>query len=572
MALDRYRKWRDERGNEFRPVALTGHDLLNDPILNKGTAFTQDEREAFYLRGLIPPAVKTFEEQLIRVYKGYADVSTDIQRYIFLRALQDRNETLFYALLMNHIEEMTPIIYTPTVGKACEEFSHHYRSARGLFITPQTVDAMDSMVYHFPSRNIRMIVVTDSQGILGIGDQGVGGLGIPIGKLSLYTLGAGIHPGCTLPIVLDFGTDNEKLLQDPMYLGVPQKRIRGKEYELLIEKFVFQVKRLFPNAVLQWEDFSKENAFRNLNTYRKLIPSFNDDIQGTGSVVLAGLINAVKIKKESLEDQIYVIYGAGAGGVGVADQIYAGLLREGCDPISARERIYILDSRGLIFTDRKDLEDYKKPYAKNPQMAAQWKLEHSGNPNLADVIDHVPVTVLIGACGVEGSFQEEHVNRMLKYTDRPVVFALSNPTSNCEAIPEDIFQWSNGRAIVATGSPFDDVCYEGRSCRIAQGNNAFIFPGVGFAAVLSKVKEITPDMFTVASHALAECVSHADLERGAVFPPIKDLRKVSLHVAAEVLKEVIKMDSKHRLHEKKDLKEYVKGCAWNPIYVPYRKV
>ena len=571
MVLERYRKWKDERGNEFRPVALSGHDLMNDSILNKGTAFTHKEREEFHLTGLIPPAVKTFEEQLIRVYHGYQEVSTDIQKYIFLRSLQDRNETLFYALLANHIEEMMPIIYTPTVGKACQEFSHHYRTARGLFITPRTVDAMGSMVNHFPSQNIRTIVVTDSQGILGIGDQGVGGMGIPIGKLSLYTLGAGIHPGCTLPIVLDVGTDNDDLLNDPMYLGVPSKRIKGKEYELVIEKFVHQVKRLFPRAILQWEDFSKGNAFKNLNTYRKQIPSFNDDIQGTGAVVLAGLINAVKIKKERLDDQVYAIYGAGAGGIGVADQIYAGLIKEGCDPVSAREKIFILDSLGLIFNDRKNLEDYKKRYAKPLGIAAHWGLKHSGNVSLADIVNHVPVTVLIGACGVENSFTKAHIGQMLKYTDRPIVFALSNPTSKCEAIPEDIFNWSNGRAIVATGSPFDDVCYEGNTCRIAQGNNAFIFPGVGFAAVLSKIREIPVDMFTTASYALAECVSQADLEKGTVYPPIKELRKVSTHVTAEVLKEIIKTDTKHRLHEK-DLKAYVKTCMWEPIYVPYRKV
>lgn len=571
MALERYRKWRDERGNEFRPVALSGHDLLNDPILNKGTAFTHEERDAFHLTGLIPPAVKPFEEQLIRVYHGYRDMPTDIQKYIFLRALQDRNETLFYALLSNHIEEMMPIIYTPTVGKACEEFSHHYRTARGLFITPRTVDAMDDMVNHFPSRNIKVIVVTDSQGILGIGDQGVGGMGIPIGKLSLYTLGAGIHPGCTLPIVLDVGTDNEKLLHDPMYLGVPRKRIKGKEYELLIEKFVHRVKRLFPGAVLQWEDFSKENAFNNLNTYRKQIPSFNDDIQGTGAVVLAGLINAVKIKKARLEDQIFAIYGAGAGGVGIADQIYAGLIKDGCDPVSAREKIFILDSRGVVFDDRNNLEVYKKRYAKPLGVAAHWGMENAGKASLMDLVNHVPVTVLIGACGVQGSFQKKHIEKMLTYTDRPIVFPLSNPTSNCEAIPEDIYAWSNGRAIVATGSPFDNVCFEGTPCRIPQGNNAFIFPGVGFAAVLSKAREITVDMFTTASYALAECVSHADLERGIVFPPIKELRKVSAHVTVEVLKEIIKTEPKHRLHEK-DLPAYVKACMWEPIYVPYRKV
>ncbi|MDX9789077.1 MAG: oxaloacetate-decarboxylating malate dehydrogenase [Desulfobacterales bacterium] len=354
-------------------------------------------------------------------------------------------------------------------------------------------------------------------------------------------------------------------------IAFPRKRIRGKEYELLIEKFVSQVSRLFPKAVLQWEDFSKENAFNNLNTYRRRIPSFNDDIQGTGAVVLAGLINAVKIKKERIEDQVYAIYGAGAGGVGIAEQIYAGLIKEGCSYLSAREKIFILDSHGVVFNDRKNLEGYKRRFAKPLDMAASWGLAHSANFSLADLIDHVPVTVLIGVCGVKSSFQKNHIEKMLTYTDRPIVFPLSNPTGNCEAIPDDVYAWSNGRAIVATGSPFDNVCHEGSPCRIAMGNNAFIFPGVGFAAVLSKPKEITMDMFTTASYALAECVSHADMEKGIVFPPIKDLRKISAHVTFEVLKEIIKTDAKHRLHEK-DLKAYVKGCMWEPIYVPYRKV
>lgn len=564
-------KWKDSEDNEFRPVSLVGINLVNDRILNKGTAFSEEERQAFHLDGLVPPRVQTFEDQLKRVYQGYLNVEDDIQKYIFLRSLQDRNETLFYALLSQYAEEMTPIIYTPTVGRACQEYSHRYQKPRGLYITPSNVEKMGEMVNHFPSKDIKIIVVTDSQGILGIGDQGVGGMGIPIGKLSLYTLGAGIHPACCLPIALDIGTDNTALLDDPMYLGVPRKRITGKEYEDFIEKFVAQVKRYFPKALLQWEDFSKSNAFNNLHNYVDKLPSFNDDIQGTGSVVLAGILNSVKIKNEKLIDQTYLVYGAGAGGVGVADQICAGLVKEGLSLEEARNKIFILDSRGLVFEDRKGLEDYKRAYAKPLSLAAEWDLEEKGKASLTEVINNAPITVLLGTCGIGSSFKKEHVETMLGYTDRPIIFPLSNPTSSCEALPEDLYSWSNGKAIVATGSPFDDVQYGGKQFRIGQGNNVFIFPGVGLAAILTKAQTVTIDMFTTAAYALAECVAAEDLAAGTVFPYIKDLRRISLHVALEVIKEIIAEDSSHELHEK-NLEEYVEACMWKPTYLPYRRV
>ncbi len=540
MSIEQYLKWQDFEGNEFRPVALVGVDLLNDRILNKGTAFSEEERAAFHLDGLVPPRLQTFEDQLARVYKGYLNVEDDIQKYIFLRSLQDRNETLFYALVAQHVDEMAPIIYTPTVGKACQEYSHRYQKPRGLYITPENVESMGEMVHHFASQDIKIIVVTDSQGILGIGDQGVGGMGIPIGKLSLYTLGAGIHPACCLPIVLDIGTNNTELLNDPMYLGVPRKRIAGQEYDQFIEKFVAQVKRCFPRALLQWEDFSKSNAFNNLHRYIDDLPSFNDDIQGTGAVVLAGIINGVKIKNEKLSDQTYLVYGAGAGGVGVADQICAGLVREGMGITEAQDKIYILDSRGLVFEDRENLEDYKKPYAKSHLIASEWKVQEEGKASLTEVINNVPVTVLLGTCGIGSSFKEEHITQMMSYTSRPMVFPLSNPTSNCEALPEDLYRWSKGQAIVATGSPFADVSHNGQVFRIGQGNNVFIFPGVGLAAILTKFKKVSVNMFTTASYALADCVAEEDLEAGTVFPKIENLRTISLHVAVEVIKEEIK--------------------------------
>ncbi|WP_299012861.1 NAD-dependent malic enzyme [uncultured Photobacterium sp.] len=571
MTIGKYLRWKDENGNEFRPVSLTGTELLNDRTLNKSTAFTYEEREAFQLNGLLPPRVQTFEDQLNRVYDGFRNASTDIEKYLFLRALQDRNETLYYALLSRHVEEMTPIIYTPTVGKACQEFSHRYQKARGLYITEDNVDNMGEQARHFTGKDIKIIVVTDSQGILGLGDQGVGGMGIPIGKLSLYTLGAGIHPAHCLPIALDVGTDNQDLLDDPMYLGVPRKRMRGEEYKTFIKKFVHQVKRHFPKAVLQWEDFSKSNAFDNLNDYEDFLPSFNDDIQGTGSVVLAGILGAVKIKGESLADQTYVVYGAGAGGVGVADQIYAGLLKEGCTQQAARDKIFILDSKGLVFDDRDGLDEYKKRYAKPHTIAADWHTEELGKVSLTELINNHPVTVLLGTSGIGGAFKEEHVQKMMEYTKRPMVFPLSNPTANCEALPADIYKWSDGQAIVATGSPFGDVNYNGQEFRIGQGNNVFIFPGVGLAAIVSQTKKVTLDMFTTASYALAECVSEEDLAAGCVYPRINQLTTVSHRVAMSILQNMQTTDP-DSIMRGKDIEQELAEHMWEPTYLPYRRV
>ncbi|MGF1701084.1 NAD-dependent malic enzyme [Photobacterium makurazakiensis] len=571
MTTGKYLRWKDAEGNEFRPVSLTGTELLNDRTLNKSTGFSYEEREAFQLSGLLPPRVQTFDDQLNRVYDGFKSASTDIEKYLFLRALQDRNETLFYALLSRHIDEMTPIIYTPTVGKACQEFSHRYQKARGLYITEDNVDQMDDLARNFTGKDIKIIVVTDSQGILGLGDQGVGGMGIPIGKLSLYTLGAGIHPAHCLPIALDVGTDNQDLLDDPMYLGVPRKRMRGQEYKDFIQTFVHQVKRNFPKAVLQWEDFSKSNAFDNLSDYEDFIPSFNDDIQGTGSVVLAGILGAVKVKNESLADQNYVVYGAGAGGVGVADQIYAGLLKEGCSHATARDKIFILDSQGLVFDDRVGLDEYKKRYAKPRHLAEGWQTVEENKVSLTELINHYPVTVLLGTSGIGGAFKQEHVQKMMEYTSRPMIFPLSNPTANCEALPEDIYLWSDGQAIVATGSPFDNVSYNGFDYRVGQGNNVFIFPGVGLAAIVAQTQKITLDMFTMASYALAECVSEEDLAKGCVFPQISELKDVSLHVATKILENIKSTDPKSILRGR-DIEQELAEHMWEPVYLPYRRV
>lgn len=599
MSIEKYHHWVDKDGNHFIPVGLEGEALINNRILNKGTAFSIKEREELGLEGLVPHHVSTMEEQLDRVYEGFLQRSTPIAKHMHLRALQDRNETLFYAVVSNHVEEMIPIIYTPTVGLACEEFSHLYQKARGLYISPLNVDSMHEMAHHFPSKDIRIIVATDNQGILGLGDLGIGGMGIPVGKLSLYTLGAGIHPASCLPITLDVGTDNEDLLKDPIYLGLPQKRLKGEAYAAFIEKFVNNVKKLFPKAVLQWEDFSRQNAFTNLDTYRNTLSSFNDDIQGTGAVALAGIINAMKIKNQKLGDQKYAIYGAGAGGIGIARQIYAVLLKEGMDSKAALEKIFTLDSKGLVMNDRSGLKDYKKQFATDRAIIDNWKLKNSGIVSLQELLENEKISVLIGTSGQSGSFTEDIIKQMLKNSERPVIFPLSNPTSNCEARPDDIFRWTDAKAIVATGSPFEDVEYNGKKYRIGQGNNVFVFPGIGFTAIVGKLKTIGDDVFTTAAYALADTVSHSDLSMNTIYPEIFDLRKITIKVATECLKNIIKRqgpqpnglppgtetksisinkvlqanskDQKLDVKEE-DLPNVIESLMWKPEYLPYRKI
>ena len=572
MSIEKYHRWVDKDGNHFIPVQLEGEALINNRILNKGTAFTMEEREELGLEGLLPHHVSTMKEQVERVYKGFLQRSTPIAKYMHLRALQDRNETLFYAVVSRHVEEMSPIIYTPTVGLACQEFSRLYQKARGLYITPQNVDTMHEIVNHFPSKDIRIIVATDNQGILGLGDLGVGGMGIPVGKLSLYTLGAGIHPASCLPITLDVGTDNEELLKGPLYLGFPQKRLKGEAYAAFIKKFVKNVKILFPKAVLQWEDFSRQNAFTNLDTYRNSLPSFNDDIQGTGAVALAGIINAMKIKKERLSDQKYAIFGAGAGGIGIARQIYTALVREGMDSKKALENIYTVDREGLDITgSTKNVEDYKKQFATAKSKIDNWKLKSPGKVTLQELLENEKITVLIGTSGQRGSFTESIVKQMLKNSERPVIFPLSNPTSSCEAQPNDIFRWTDAKAIVVTGSPFEDVNYNGKKYRIGQGNNVFIFPGVGFSAIVGKLQTIGDGVFTTAAYALADAVSESDLSMNAIYPKISDIKKITIRIATACLKNVIKANPEMGLREE-NLPDMIESLMWKPEYLPYRKI
>ncbi|GBE14088.1 MAG TPA: NAD-dependent malic enzyme [Proteobacteria bacterium] len=562
----RYHKFRDENGDEVYHVESEGYEILHNSILNKGSAFPLEERKLFNLDGYLPSAVSTLEMQVARRYEGFTEKTSDLEKYIYVRALQDRNETLFYSLLMTHLEEMVPIVYTPTVGLACQMFSHIFRFTRGIFLSPDNIDRVDEIFQAFPNHDIEMIVATDSEGILGIGDQGIGGMGIPVGKSSLYVAAAGIHPANCLPVTLDVGTNNEDLLKDPLYLGVRRERLRGDEYFEFVDKFVEGVKDKFPNAILQWEDFSKQNAFTLLQKYRSEIPSFNDDIQGTGAVTLAGIIGALQIKGEKLTDQQFAVHGAGAGGIGVARQIRTALIGEGLSEAEAGARIYVLDSMGVIFDGRDRVDEYKREFSRHDDFAREWSLEKPGKVSLLDVAENAGISVLAGFSGVAGSFSEEIVRAMAGKVDRPVIFPLSNPTDKTEAAPEDIYRWTDGKAIVSAGSPFPDVQYKGKNFVIGQGNNVYVFPGVGLGAILVGAKIITDEMFTAAGVKLAGLVSQDRFDSNCVYPPISDLRTLCRGIAVEVAKKAIEQGVAGKDVSPDALDELVDSRMWIPQY------
>ncbi len=547
-------------GTSCLEVTLEGSQLLHNPLLNKGTAFPKEERIAFCLEVLLPPHSSNLEVQVARVYENFQRHTSNLEKYIYLRALQDRNEVLFYALLNRHLEEMIPIIYTPTVGEAVQLHSHIYSFARGLYISPENIEYLKETIDHIPSRQIEMIVVTDNQGILGIGDQGVGGMGIPIGKLSLYTLAAGIHPSLCLPISLDVGTNNESLLKDPLYLGMKHKRYTNEKYAQFIETFVKEITRCYPHALIQWEDLSKQNAFTILDRYRNTCLSFNDDVQGTGAVAVAGILNAVRIKKERLVDQIFCVYGAGAGGIGVTRQIYNTLIKEGLTSEKAKEKIFVLDSKGLMMATQKKLEDYKRFFATQKE---------GYGTTLLDVVQNAKVTILLGLSGSPNSFTKPIVEAMTKNTTRPVIFSLSNPNSKAEASPQDLIEWSKGQAIVATGSPFEPFHYKGKQVRVGQGNNVFIFPGVGLGALAAKASKITDGMFTVAAYTLAKWTSKFSQDQEMVYPPIEKLRSVSVDVAEAVFHQAVKEGVAKA--PKADQRQIILGKMWEPAYVAFKK-
>lgn len=568
----------DQNKQKYLEVYCKGVQLLRLPALNKGTAFSQAERIELGFEGMLPPRVVTLEEQLKRLYRGFSEQASDIDKYQFLRAVQERNEVLFYALLAAHIEEMMPVIYTPTVGKAVQQYSALYRSPRGLTFTEENIQRAHSIVENYPWNDVRMIVATDSSAILGIGDQGHGGLAISIGKLSLYTAGGGLSPFKTLAVNLDVGTDRQDLLEDPAYLGIQKKRLTGAAYFNIIDKFVDAVEKRWPKAIIQWEDFAKDVSFAVLERYRKRIPSFNDDIQGTGAVILAGLLSACKLKGEALVDQRIVVVGAGAGGVGVAKVIQDGLVHEGLSRKQARQQMFIMDEFGLVVKGISP-DAYKKPVMQFKESYQDWQIE-AQIPSLAEVVKYAKPTIMLGLTGVSGLFTRELVEAMAENSKRPIIFPLSNPSSNVEALPEDIFNWCHAQkseAIVASGSPFADVTLAGKTHVTGQGNNAFIFPGLGFAAVLGECKTITDSMIIESSYALADYTAKHDLQKGRVYPPISALQEVSFYITKRVLAFAIKenISTNQELAGIKsdlELEEYIKKNMWQADYLPYRYI
>jgi malate dehydrogenase (oxaloacetate-decarboxylating) len=567
-----YRIVRDEiTGEAYLETALSGAALLANPILNKGSGFTASERQAFGLDGLLPATVSSLELQLDRIYGNYQRQTTNIARYMNLLSLQDRNETAYYALLGKHLTEMMPIIYTPVVGEACQTFSRIYHRPRGLYISYPQRDHIDALLANFEETDIQVIVVTDGERILGLGDLGVGGMGIPIGKLALYTACAGIHPSATLPIVLDVGTNNPELLNDPLYLGWRNERIRGPLYDDFIEAFIKAVMQRFPHALLQWEDFAKNNASRLLDRYRDRLCSFNDDIQGTGAVTLSAAMAAVTVTGSAMKDQRVVVYGAGSAASGIVTQLITAMTSEGATESQARDAIFLVDSQGLVHSQRTELEPFKREYAQPAEGVISWERDSKGSISFLEVIKRAKPTILIGTAAQPQAFNEAIVREMAKHTARPIIFPLSNPTSKCEAFPQDIINWTDGRALVATGSPFDDVNYGGKTFRIAQCNNAYIFPGVGLGVVATKAPRVTDAMFVAAARALSELSPVHQDATAPLLPSISQVRAVSQHVALAVGREAQRSGLVNTMTDHQ-LAERIDAAMWTPKYLPYRRV
>jgi malate dehydrogenase (oxaloacetate-decarboxylating)(NADP+) len=541
------------------PPQQRGAAVLADPLLNKGTAFTDRERDALGLRGLLPPRVFTMAEQVQRSLGAVRRKQDNIEKYIYLTNLQNRNEMLFYRLVIDNIEEMVPLIYTPTVGEACLQYGSIYRRPRGLFISLKERGRIAEILRLWPHDGVRLIVVTDGERILGLGDLGALGMGIPVGKLSLYTSCAGVHPYYTLPITLDVGTDNSSLQEGPFYIGIKGHRLRGPAYDDFIEEFVAGVKTVFPKALLQWEDFGNANAFRLLHRYRQRIPSFNDDIQGTASVALAGLFGALRMTGAKLSGQRIMFLGAGEAGTGIADLYVTAARAEGLSEAEARGRCWFLDTKGLVVKNRGDvLAEHKVPYAH----------DHPFIPTLAEAVRTLKPTALIGVSGMPAAFTREIVEAMSALNKRPIIFALSNPTSKAECTAEQAYTWSKGQAVFASGSPFAPVEYEGRKLVPGQGNNIYIFPGVGLGALVSESTEVTDEMFLAAARTLAGLVQPEDLAVGRIYPPLTKIREVSLRIAAGVA-DVAHRAGIARAPHPGDLVEDIRSRMFVPMYRDY---
>ncbi len=544
-----------KRKVRYEPSGIT---ILHDPTLNKGSAFTEQERDLLRLRGLLPPRILSMEEQEQKILENFRRKPTDLEKYIHLISLQDRNETLYYYTLIKNIQEMMPIVYTPVVGQACQEYGHIWRRPRGIFISSDDRGRMVDIFRNWPEPDVGIIVVTDGERILGLGDLGANGMGIPVGKLTLYTACAGVDPSLCLPVTLDVGTNNEKLLNDPLYIGQPRRRIRGPEYDAIVDEFIEAALKVFPNCLIQFEDFSNLNAFRLLNKYRDKICTFNDDIQGTAGVVLSGIYSALRLTGQKLIDQKYLFFGAGEAGIGIGDLIVSAMVSEGMSKPDAMARCFFVDSKGLVVKSRDDLQDHKKPYAHDIPFL----------PCLLSSIHALKPTILIGASGQPQTFTQPIIEAMSQVNERPVVFALSNPTSKAECTAAQAYQWSDGRAIYASGSPFPPVEYNGKTYVSGQGNNAYIFPGVGLGAIACGAKFVTDEMFFESAKALAGEVHPEDLDSGCIYPPLTKIREVSAVIAAAVARVAYKRGLA-TVPEPPDLLQFMKAVQYHPVYESY---
>ena len=570
--MERQEHYRVARDGAFE-ISSRGLDVLHNPRINKGTAFTAQERDALGLTGLLPAAVLTIEQQAERAYDLFLKQADNLARNRFMTAMLDRNETLFYHLVCEHVVEMLPVIYTPTVGLAIQEYSHQFRRPHGVFLSIDRPDEMEDALRNAQAggiaKDVDLIVATDAEAILGIGDWGVGGIDICVGKLSVYTAAAGIDPARAIPVVLDVGTDRELLLDDPLYLGYRHPRIRGEKYRAFIDRYVKTALKLYPNALLHWEDVSAVNGRRILNEYRNSICTFNDDIQGTASVVLAAVLSAMRVLHARIRDQKFAIFGAGTAGCGIGDLLIEAMVGDGLSPQEAASRFWCVDRHGLLIDDMGDLHDHQKPYARPAAEVAGWTRDKERGITLEEVVRRVGPTILIGSSGVTGAFTEAVVREMAKGTPRPVILPLSNPTALAEAVPSDLIAWTDGKALVATGSPFQPVVFGGTTYYVGQANNAMVFPGLGLGTIATRARLISDGMFLAAAHAVAEMVDASQLG-ASILPPMSNVRDVSQRVAVAVAKQAVR-EGLARVHSP-DVEAAVIHAMWEPNYRPIRAV
>jgi malate dehydrogenase (oxaloacetate-decarboxylating) len=550
-------------------ISRSGFDLLNSPRLNKGTAFSDHERDVFDLHGLLPPHVGTLDEQIERRMQALGQQPNSFSKYSFLRDLQDTNETLFYAMLVRNIEEMLPLVYTPTVGEGCQRFSEIWRKPRGVFLSYPNKDRIDKILSHPRYDIVKCIVVSDGERILGLGDQGAGGMGIPIGKMALYTALGGIHPEHCLPILLDVGTNNEERLKSPLYIGWRQPRVRGEEYDAFVDVFVNSVKKRWPHVLLQWEDFAGSNAARFLARYRKQLCTFNDDIQGTAAIATATLVSAINVTGVPLEQQKIVVVGFGSAGIGITNLLAQFIEDKGIPKAEARAHFYAIDRYGLVTENGKDVRPEQLPYARKEEEVRGWR-QPNGEITLLDVVRHAKPSVLIGVSGQAGAFTEQAVREMAAHTARPVIFPLSNPTSRSEATPQDLMDWTEGRALIGTGSPFEPVNFGGKKIHIAQTNNSYIFPGLALGIVASKARRVTDTMVKAAATELVRHLPTQKDKQASLLPPLSEARQIGRWIGLAVGRQAIK-DGQAQVATEDDLDRELEANIWEPVYVPYER-